>query len=153
METEREQGALSGGSGTSLGPADGKIAPGNKSLRILLVEDEMLIRLATAEMFAELGHTVIEAGDAEEALKLLDENNADLLFTDIGLPRISGAELAAEVRKKLPDLPIIFASGYSGTTERDDPMMDGAVILSKPFDTRQLVSALDQAATARPLQG
>lgn len=151
METESGQGASSARGETR--PADGKTTTGRKPLRILLVEDEMLIRLATAEMLAELGHAVIEAGDTEEALKLLDANGADLLLTDIGLPRMSGAELAAEARKKLPDLPVIFASGYSSTKGHDDPMVDGAVILSKPFDTLQLISALDRATAARPQPG
>ncbi len=119
--------------------------PAGKSLRVLLVEDEVLIRLSTADMLAELGHTVIEAGNAEDALTLLAGNGADLLLTDIGLPRISGAELAAEARKKLPNLPVIFASGYGGAAGRDGRTIDGAVVLPKPFDGDQLLSALAKA--------
>jgi CheY-like chemotaxis protein len=122
---------------------DGKNSSANKSLRILLVEDEMLIRLSTAEMLAEMGHTVIEAGDADEALQLLYGQGADLLLTDVGLPRISGAELARETRKRFPTIPVIFASGY--TSVADGGAIENAVVLTKPFDERQLVSALAKA--------
>jgi signal transduction histidine kinase len=115
------------------------------SLRVLLVEDEMLIRMATAEMLAEQGHTVIEAADGVEALKLLDGQGADLLLTDVGLPRMSGAQLALEVRKKFPGLPVIFASGYGTAAHGEGHTITDAVILPKPFDERQLSSALAKA--------
>jgi CheY-like chemotaxis protein len=126
-----------------------KAPPANKSLRILLVEDEMLIRMSTAEMLAEMGHTVFEAGDAEEALSLLDGKGADLLLTDLGLPRISGAELARAARKRFPNMPVIFASGYGGTNGGDDRAIADAVILPKPFDGRQLIAALAKATNSQ----
>jgi CheY-like chemotaxis protein len=110
----------------------------------------MLIRMSTAEMLTEQGHTVIEASDADEALKLLDGQGADLLLTDLGLPRISGAELAREARKKFPMLPIIFASGYAATANGEGHTIAEAVMLPKPFNERQLSSAVAKATASGP---
>jgi signal transduction histidine kinase len=128
---------------------DATPAPGQKSLRVLLVEDEALIRLSTADMLMELGHIVIEAGNAEEALNLLDGEDVDLLLTDLGLPQISGAELARETRKRFPNIPVIFASGYSGAVDGDGRTIENAVVLPKPFDDRQLSSAIAKATGMR----
>jgi CheY-like chemotaxis protein len=130
--------------------SDGKAFLPNKSLRILLVEDEMLIRISTADMLTELGHIVLEAGDAHEALKLLDGQVADLLLTDLGLPQISGAKLAQELRMKFPKIPVIFASGYAAAPGGEESMIEDAVILAKPFDERQLSAALAKATAPKP---
>ncbi|HEY3636505.1 MAG TPA: response regulator [Rhizomicrobium sp.] len=127
---------------------DSKSSLKGKPLRVLLVEDEVLIRMSTAEMLADLGHTVIEAGNAEEALTLVGEQDVDLLLTDIGLPQVSGTELAQEIRKSRPDIVVVFASGYGRPAEEGG--MEGAVVLPKPFSDRELAAALAQAVNSRP---
>lgn len=81
--------------------------------RVLLVEDEVLIRVSTVDMVEDLGHTTFEAGTAKEALEILEENPIDVLITDIGLPDVSGASLIAMVQARWPEIRIIAASGLS----------------------------------------
>ena len=107
-------------------------------LRVLLVEDEMLVRMTTADLLADLGYEVIEAGTAAEGLAAL-ERGPDLLLTDLGLPDMDGMALAAAARERLPDLRIIIASG------RDVPPADGYVVLDKPYDQAAMRRALDAA--------
>ena len=82
--------------------------------RVLLVDDEELVRMSTAAMLADLGYEVIEATSAEQALQLLNEGAApDLVVTDHLMPGMSGTDLALEMRARKPDLPILIVSGYA----------------------------------------
>ncbi|BBE00150.1 hybrid sensor histidine kinase/response regulator (plasmid) [Sphingobium amiense] len=114
-----------------------------RTLRILLVEDDGLIRFNTADMLADLGHAVLEAEDAEAAEALLGQNEVDLVLTDVGLPKASGIDLARTVKARVPAPAIIFASGDgSGISSTEFP---DAAILLKPYsqeDLRRVVSAI-----------
>jgi PAS domain S-box-containing protein len=83
-----------------------------RPLRVLLVEDDPIIRSSTAEMLADLGHSVTEAGDGEEALEFLDNGVFDVLVTDLALPRMSGEEVASRAVERSPGLRVVFATGY-----------------------------------------
>ncbi len=107
-------------------------------VRVLLVEDEMLVRMTTADLLADLGYEVIEAATGAEALAALD-NGPDLLLTDLGLPDMDGMALAAKARERLPALRVIIASG------RDVAPGDGYVVLDKPYDQNGMRRALDAA--------
>ncbi len=109
-------------------------------LRVLLVEDEALVRMTTAEMLAELGHEVLEAATAEEALDQLDAA-VDLVITDIGLPGADGLTLAATARQRTPTLPVIVATGRMPPRDTE-----GLVWLAKPYDDQTLQAALTEAA-------
>ena len=120
-----------------------------RGLRVLLVEDEPLIRLSTAEMLADLGHSVREAANAIEALALLDDHDFDVLITDLKLPGIPGDELAARAVAQQPALRIVFASGYKvlpNTGAREG--LAGAVLLQKPYIELSLSQALQAAMSA-----
>ncbi len=106
--------------------------------RILLVEDEELVRMTTADALVELGFDVLQAGTGAGALSRLDPP-PDLLLTDLGLPDGNGMALVADVRRRLPDLPVIVASGHSG------PPDSAVVWLPKPFDRQGLCRALEDA--------
>ncbi len=113
-------------------------------LRVLLVEDETLVRMTTAEMLADLGHEVLEAATAEEALDQLD-GAVDLVITDIGLPGTDGLTLALTARQRAPALPVIVATGQ--LPPRDT---NGFVWLAKPYDDQTLQAALAEATEAQP---
>jgi len=109
-------------------------------LKILLVEDDALIRMSTVDMLEELGHHVLEAGSGKEALHTLASETVDVLITDLGLPGMSGEELARHVRATWPELAIVFATG-----ERKGPDLPGpgAVgLLSKPFGVDEIRQTL-----------
>ena len=81
---------------------------------VLLVDDEALIRISTSDMLTDLGYMVLEAGSAEEALRISEEGqHFDVLVTDHLMPGKSGIELAREMHSRRPQLPILIISGYS----------------------------------------
>ncbi|NBA96313.1 response regulator [Pseudomonas sp. R5(2019)] len=103
---------------------------------ILVVEDDRIVRMLIVDVLEELDYQVLEADGSDAALGFLkDEGNIiDLMMTDVGLPDMDGCELAAAARQVRPDLPILFASGY---TESIDVPADMHVI-GKPFSIDQL---------------
>ncbi|MEH3037960.1 MAG: PAS domain S-box protein [Sphingomonas adhaesiva] len=113
--------------------------------RVLLVDDEELVRLSTADMLAELGYDVVEASSGEEALGLIERGVAfDLLLTDHLMPGITGAELAALVHARRPDAGVLLISGYA---EGDD-LSHVTARLTKPFRKDELAAALAPFAAA-----
>jgi CheY-like chemotaxis protein len=115
-----------------------------RQLRVLLVEDDALIRMSTAEMLADLGHEVSEAEDAPSALALLETARFDVMLTDLSLPGMGGDELAATAVRRQPGLGIIFASGYDRVPSRDSALKD-SMLLQKPYDESALAEALKAA--------
>lgn len=98
---------------------------------IMLVDDEPLVRLATAEMLREMGHNVIEAESGAAALsRLQSEDEIDLLITDYLMPAMRGSELADEVRKACPDMPVLLLTGYANLAKGEAV---GIRRLAKPF--------------------
>lgn len=109
-------------------------------LRILLCEDDALIRLDIAEMLREAGYEVLEAATAGEALDRLKTEAVDMLITDVGLPDMTGEELVKEARDINATLPVIFATG-----DVDVPSaaaLDNCRVLSKPFENTALQEAV-----------
>ncbi len=109
---------------------------------VLLLEDEPLIRMSTADMLAELNLTVIEAGTTREAIKLLQDNEVDVLIADLTLPDGSGFDVARTAKQANPEVVIIFATGRSVDTPPD---LAGAKWLSKPYDFTTLAKSLSGA--------
>lgn len=111
-------------------------------LNILLVEDDVLIRLNTADMLEDMGHKITEAGNGNQALDILKTGSFDVLFTDVGLPGISGIDLAKGAREQFPDLTVIFATG-----DPNVPTLKGTgktKVLLKPYQEEDVLSALSK---------
>ncbi len=112
--------------------------------KLLIVEDEVLIRMSTVDMAESLGFAVAEAGNGPEALEILGADpDIAILLTDLGLPGMNGRELVAAARKLRPDLKVIIASGYSSGDEA--PADPTVAYLPKPFDMTQLERVLREA--------
>lgn len=118
------------------------------STTVLLVEDDGLIRLATSEMLSDVGCKVREASTAQEALKILDEEPVDILLTDVGLPGVSGLQLARDARARWRDLCLVLATGDSGM--RFEAARLGATFIAKPYTAEILREGLKQAMAKRP---
>ncbi|WP_426409251.1 PAS domain S-box protein [Bradyrhizobium ganzhouense] len=114
-----------------------------KGATVLLVEDDELIRLTTTEMLSDLGCHVREAGTAHEALKVLDEVAVTILLTDVGLPGVSGLQLAKDARARRPDLCLVLATGDSGVGS--EAALLGAVLVVKPYTPDSLRQGLESA--------
>jgi signal transduction histidine kinase/DNA-binding response OmpR family regulator len=112
--------------------------------KVLVVEDVLLIRMATMDMIEQIGFSGLEAGDASEALALLQQDpEIEILLTDLGLPGMNGRQLMEEARRLRPDLKVIVASGYSTEVRAGGRPDDKDVVhLVKPFDLAQLRKAL-----------
>jgi PAS domain S-box-containing protein len=113
-----------------------------RALRILLIEDDSMIRLSTADMLTSLGHSVSEAANGKKALELLDKERFDVIVTDLALPDMPGDEIAARAVKQQPGLRVVFATGYDS---RPSTARRSAVMLQKPYNEQQIASALRAA--------
>lgn len=108
---------------------------------ILVVEDEILIRLMIAEALRDAGFRVVEAGTADGALAILEKDaSVDLVFADVRMPgTIDGIALASLLRKSHPHLKIAVASGYSPNWS--SPNLADAFI-GKPYDVARAVNRI-----------
>ena len=113
--------------------------------RILLAEDEALIRLLLAEEFTDHGHEVVEASNAEDALRQVAGcGRCDVLVTDIHMGgEINGIELARRLRALDPGLPIVFMTGRPGAVADFGCMGPHGVLVNKPFTTFDIMCALE----------
>ena len=119
--------------------APGKLRRGSGN--ILLVEDEEPIRELTARTLRECGYTVIESGNAREALPVGEHYDGpiDMLITDVVMPGMDGVRLAGIIGKARPDMKVLYISGYPDKTLAGHGISDDAVnLLSKPFDAHAL---------------
>lgn len=110
-----------------------------RPLSILLIDDEELVRTATAEMIRDLGHAVVEAAGGAEGLALLDEGLAvDVVVTDYMMPGMDGGSIERRMARSHPDIPVLLITGYTGPAE------DVAHIprLAKPFGQADIAAAL-----------
>jgi PAS domain S-box-containing protein len=115
-----------------------------KLLSVLVCEDEPLILYSTIELVRLMGHQATPAADAQTALSILATKPIDILLTDVGLPDMSGAQLAEQALLQNPELAIIFASGQA--QESGVPSNIEAIALSKPFSSNALAEAVASAA-------
>jgi CheY-like chemotaxis protein len=111
-------------------------------LRILLVDDEELVRGATVEMLESGGHEVDEAASAAAALQFLRQRrDYDALIVDYMMPGLNGVALVSEAHAIKPDLPALLITGYAGLNPSLD---DGLRRLEKPFRQAELEAALSE---------
>jgi len=114
-------------------------------LRVLLVEDDLIIRLDSQRLIRELGHHVVGAASAAAAREALALQEFDVLLTDIGLGRESGTTLAEEAVRQRPGLGVVFISGY-GLVEGGPP---DALLVTKPYGQQQIAAALETMRARR----
>jgi CheY-like chemotaxis protein len=109
-------------------------------MRVLIVEDEDTIREITAAELREAGYNVLEAPTGDEALAMLHRGEMpDVLFTDIRLPgKTDGWKVAKQFRAAAPNLPVLYATGYSGS---HDPV-EGSIFFRKPYRPSQIQWAI-----------
>jgi CheY-like chemotaxis protein len=114
----------------------GDEAAHSRPATILVVDDDALIGMSTADMLQDLGHTVVSADSGSQALEILASGvRVDLLLTDQTMPGMTGVELARIVRGKRPDIPILLATGYADLPAGQTPNLPR---LSKPYRQAEL---------------
>jgi CheY-like chemotaxis protein len=123
-----------------------------RSLKILLVDDEELVRLGTVEMLVDLGHQVTHVASGPHAITTLRSEYFDMLVTDYLMPGMNGIEVAREARQARPDLPILLITGFADLTTGVVPDI---ARLPKPFrrsDLSRTISRLIKTPDAMGMQ-
>ncbi len=124
---------------------------------ILIVEDDDLLRKASARILVAAGYPVLDAASAEDGMRLIEENpTIAVLFTDVILPGMNGFALAGQALRRWPGLRVVFTTTREKLRDVDNqPGLLPGLILLKPYDRRELEAAIDKtlmrAAPAIPL--
>jgi CheY-like chemotaxis protein len=120
----------------------------------LVVDDEENIREILADILSTAEHTVLTAADGAEGLhKLQSDPHIDLVFTDLGLPGMSGYEVAQEMKRLRPDLVVGLVTGWGATLDAEAARAHGVdLVVSKPFRFEQVLSIVDEALLHRRRQ-
>ena len=120
--------------------------------RILVVEDDPLVREMTRRALVDAGFEVLSAGNGREALAMADDNHIDAVLTDLAMPEIGGRELAARLRESRPDLPVVFISGYTDEIVTRRGLLDsGMTFLEKPVAPEVLARKMREVLDGRAL--
>lgn len=123
-------------------PAEADEAPAVvRPARLLVVDDEAMVRSVTAKLLRLKGHTVEEADGGLRALDRLAEQPFDLVVTDLGMPEMSGSELAYRIRQHHPRLPIVLLTGH---TDAEDQSEYVDVVVKKPFQIHALEKTIQR---------
>ncbi len=121
--------------------------------RILIVDDEKLIRWSLQKNLASEGYEVLEAEDGQQALEMLEDEGADLLLLDIRMPHKSGLEVLAHVVQHHPEIPVVLMTAFSSVEGAVDAMKRGAFdYLMKPFNHDEVLLVVRKALRATRLQ-
>jgi two-component system, cell cycle sensor histidine kinase and response regulator CckA len=113
-----------------------------KSATVLIVEDEEMVRRSTAEFLELIGHRVLTAVDGMNGLEVAAANpDIDFVITDVVMPRMSGSEMAAQLRQRDPQLRLLFMTGYTHVSV-ELSAFEGAAILHKPFALAEIARAV-----------
>ena len=126
-----------------------EVEPGGAGQRVLVVEDNIEVGRFATQILHDLGYETTWATNAEEALDRLGPHGIDfdVVFSDVVMPGMGGVELAKLLRDRLPDLPVVLASGYSDVLARDGP--HGFELLGKPYSADQVSRVLRRILPAK----
>ncbi len=116
--------------------------------RILIVEDEDMVRAVAERALVRQGYVVETAGDGEEALELFAEGKRyDLVVSDVVMPNMDGPTMARELRSRYGDIRLLFMSGYAEEQLRQTISLDNVSFLPKPFSVQQIAEAVHDVLT------
>jgi PAS domain S-box-containing protein len=122
---------------------------------ILVVEDEPQLRKLFLESLSAAGYSVLDATDGKDALRIAGEHRGhlDLLITDVVMPHLGGPDLAREIQKHRPGLPVLFVSGYNNRALASQGLLPpSAHLLQKPFRLDALLEAVSDAVKQRSVR-
>ncbi len=126
-----------------------ELEPAAGTGRILFVEDEAVVRGIVVQMLEQRGYEVLEAPGPVEALELAESEECDLLLTDVVMPKMNGRDLARRIRERVPELHVVYLSGYAPEDVLDGGLLDsGEFFLQKPFTAAELGGIVREALDA-----
>lgn len=122
--------------------------------RILVIDDEELIRSIFKETLEEQGHTVVTAGSSTEGIECVRRWDFDIVFLDLKMPDIDGAELLNQLRSIKPRLPVTIITGYPGSELMERAFQYGPFgVMGKPFDATDITAAVNSFLHATRSRG
>ena len=125
--------------------ASAKTGEGASSYRLLLVDDDPEILNILRDMLRLKGHRVVATADGEKALQLIDAGNFDLVLTDLGMPVVSGWDIATRVKAKNVKTPVIMITGWGAQYEEEDLAGRGVdLMLAKPLSWEKLLGSIEK---------
>ena len=117
--------------------------------RVMIVEDESLIRMLVVDLIGEAGFEIVEAATAEEAVPLLEVEGIRLIVTDINTPgRLNGIDLAKAARERSPGIPVVFISGRPGMLADARAIGSPVSFVPKPFKLDRLIAEVKRLVEA-----
>ncbi|MXP24777.1 response regulator [Altererythrobacter indicus] len=135
----------SGGEVLASGPEVEPTSSWSGGGRILLVEDEDMVRAVAERSLTRQGYTVVSAEDGDQGLELVRSDGPfDLVVSDVVMPTMDGPAMAREIRKIASDLPVLFMSGYAEEQLRREIKIDGMYFIPKPFSVKQIAAKVTQ---------
>ncbi len=124
----------------------GEVPAAARSARVLIVEDEESVRQVLAEMLMAQGHTVAAHADGRSGLARFHDEPFDVVFTDLGLPGLSGWEVARLVKVRRPETPVVLVTGWSDQIEPEELHWRGIdFVVAKPFEVEDIRAVLARA--------
>ena len=121
-------------------------------ISVMVVDDDEQLRIVLVEMLSLDGYHVRACPDAYSALKTLEHEKFDLLLTDLGMPGMSGLELAGTVHTTYPHMPIALITGLRAEVNEDKALKKGVrAVLLKPFQRQELTALIRQLVTETKL--
>ncbi len=120
--------------------------------RILIVDDEIVICQSCEKIFKRAGHNVTYATSGKDALKILEIESFDVVFTDLKMMDIGGMEVLRTIKQKFPDTIVVIITGYATVASAVETMRHGAFdYLPKPFTPAEIIAVLNKALEKREL--
>ncbi|HEY6813920.1 MAG TPA: response regulator, partial [Croceibacterium sp.] len=117
--------------------------------RILLVEDEDMVRAVAERALARQGYTVVTAADGDEGVEAVRNNpDFDLIVSDVVMPSMDGPAMAREIRQLAPGMPVLFMSGYAEEQLRREIDIEGMHFIPKPFSVQQIAAKVGEVLRA-----
>ncbi len=116
-------------------------------MRLLVVDDEELVRELGVRVVERAGYDVVSASSAARAIELVETEPIDLVVSDVVMPGLGGVDLLTELRDRRPDLPVLLMTGGSAEPDRTGQALGlgASAILCKPFTHAELVDAVAAA--------
>ena len=119
-------------------------------LKILVVDDEPIVREVVADMLTSMGCTVVTAENGHQAIEIVGREDPAAVLLDFAMPGMNGAEVARAVLADRPDTRIVFATGFAQSDAIDSAVGDDAIVLRKPFSPSALAESLRRALETEP---
>jgi excisionase family DNA binding protein len=117
---------------------------GEDRVRILVIDDDAVIGLLFKEALDPLGHTVIATGTSKEGIEYAERLTFDMVFLDLKMPDIDGAETLARIKKVKPNLPVIIITGYPDSELMGRALEQGHFsVMKKPFGEAEILKAVE----------